>query len=93
MGYFEITCLGLNSRLFSVADSSLVVDHLDGLVVKVSASSAAGLGSIPAFLLGRFFSRRSHTSELKIGTLMATLSGAFRYRVSDGTGRPGVSIY
>ena len=31
-------------------------------------------------------------SDLKIGTPVATLPGAWRYRVSAGTGRPGVSI-
>ena len=39
-----------------------------------------------------FFSGSSHTSDLKIGTPVATLPGAWRYRVSTGTGRPGVSI-
>ena len=39
-----------------------------------------------------FFSGSSHTSDSKIGTPVATLSGAWRYRVSTGTGRPGVSI-
>ena len=34
----------------------------------------------------------SHTSDLKIGTPVATLPGAWRYRVSTGTGQPGVSI-
>ena len=34
----------------------------------------------------------NHTSDLKIGTPVATLPGAWRYRVSAGTGRPGVSI-
>ena len=34
----------------------------------------------------------SHTSDSKIGTPVATLPGAWRYRVSTGTGRPGVSI-
>ena len=38
------------------------------------------------------FSGSSHTSDLKIGTPVATLPGAWRYRVSTGTGRPGVSI-
>ena len=38
-----------------------------------------------------FFSS-SHTSDLKIGTPVATLPGPWRYRVSTGTGRPGVSI-
>ena len=34
----------------------------------------------------------SHTSDFKIGTPVATLPGAWLYRVSAGTGRPGVSI-
>ena len=38
------------------------------------------------------FSGSSHTSDLKIGTPVATLPGALRYRVSAGTGLPGVSI-
>ena len=42
--------------------------------------------------LRRDFSGSSHTSNLKIGTPKATLPGAWRYRVSTGTGRPGVSI-
>ena len=37
------------------------------------------------------FRGSSHTSDLKMGTPMATLPGAWRYRVSVGTGRPGVS--
>ena len=36
------------------------------------------------------FSRLSHTSDLTIGTPVATLPGAWRYRVSAGTGRPSV---
>ena len=38
------------------------------------------------------FSGSSHTSDLNIGTPVATLPGARRYGVSTGTGRPGVSI-
>ena len=34
----------------------------------------------------------NHTSELKIGTPVAALPGAWHYRVRDGTGWPGVSI-
>ena len=34
----------------------------------------------------------SHTSDLKIGTPLATLPDAWRSRVSAGTGWPGVSI-
>ena len=65
-------------------------NRLVGLVVrrpprerKIPGSNAACAG---------IFSGSSHTSDLKIGTLVATLSGAWRYRVSTGTGRPGVSI-
>ena len=43
-------------------------------------------------LLPSHTSGSSHTSDLKIGTPVATLPGAWRYRVSAGTGRPGVSI-
>ena len=50
---------------------------------KVPGSNPAGAG---------IFSGSSHTSDLKIGTPVATLPGAWRYRVSAGTGRPGVSI-
>ena len=38
------------------------------------------------------FSRSSHTSDLKVGTLAASLPGAWHYRVSAGTGWPSVSI-
>ena len=38
------------------------------------------------------YSGSSHTSDSKIGTPVATLPGAWRSRVSAGTGRPGVSI-
>ena len=34
----------------------------------------------------------SHTSDLKIESPVVTLPGAWRYRVSTGIGRPGVSI-
>ena len=63
---------------------------LVGQVVKASASKAEG----PEFesRLQRDFSGSSHTSDIKIGIPVATLPGAWRYRVSAGTGRPGVSI-
>ena len=47
-------------------------------------------GSNPAW--AGIFSGSSHTSDLNIGTPVATLPGAWRYSVSTGTGRPGVSI-
>ena len=48
------------------------------------------LGSNP--VCARIFSGLSHSSDLKTGTPVAILLGAWRYRVSAGTGRPGVSI-
>ena len=63
---------------------------LAGLVVKASASRAKIPGSNPA--CAGIFSGSSHTSDLKIGTPVATLPDAWRYRVSAGTGWPGVSI-
>ena len=64
--------------------------RLVGLVVTASASRAEGPGFESH--LRRDFPGSSHTSDLKIGTPVATLPGAWRYRVSAGTGRPGVSI-
>ena len=61
-----------------------------GLVVKASTSRAEDPGF--EFRLRRDFSGSSHTSDVKIGTLVAILPGLWRYRVSAGTGRPGVSI-
>ena len=65
-------------------------DRLVGLVVKVSASGAEDPGFESR--LRRDFAGSSHTSDLKIGTSVATLPGAWHHRVSAGTGRPGVSI-
>ena len=66
------------------------LDRLAGLVVKVSAPRAEDPGSNPA--CARIFPGSSHTSDLKIGTPVATLPGAWRYRVSTENSRPGVSI-
>ena len=68
----------------------VVAYRLVGLVVKASASGAEDPGFESR--LRRDFSGSSHTSDLNIGTPVATLPGAWRYRVSAGTGRPGVSI-
>ena len=59
-------------------------------VVKVSTSRAEDPGFKSC--LRQDFSGLSNTSDLKIGTSVATLPGAGCYRVSAGTGRPGVSI-
>ena len=63
------------------------VNCLVGLVAKASTSRAAD----PRFdsrLRRREFSGSSHTSDFKIGTPVATLPGAWRYKVSTGTGWP-----
>ena len=65
-------------------------DRPVGLVVKASASRAEDPGFESR--LRRIFSGSSHTSDLNIGTPVATLPGAWPYRVSAGTGRPGVCI-
>ena len=57
-------------------------------MVKASASRAEGPG-FESRLRRDFFGVESY---LKIGTPVATLPGAWRYKVSAGTGRPGVSI-
>ena len=68
----------------------VVATRLDGLVVKASDSRAEDQRFESR--LRRDFSGSSHTSDSKIGTPVATLPGSWRYRVSAGTGRPGVSI-
>ena len=64
-------------------DTKLLAYSLVGLVVKASASGAEDSGF--EYRLRRHLSGSSHTSDLKIGTPVATLPGA-------GTGRPSVSI-
>ena len=65
-------------------------DRLVGLVVRCPPRERNIPGSNPACT--RIFSGLSHTSDLKIGTPVATLPGAWRYSVSTGTGWPSVSI-
>ena len=69
---------------------SKAVDRLVGLVVRRLPRERKILGWNPA--CGGIFLGSSHTSDLNIGTPVATLPGAWRYRVSARTGRPGVSI-
>ena len=64
--------------------------YLPTLYLQINASRVEDSGF--DFRLRRDFSRSSNTSDLKIGTPVATLPGALRYRVSAGTGWPGVSI-
>ena len=67
------------------------INRLVSLVVKAAALRVADPG-FDSRLRRRDFSASGHTSDFKIGTPVATLSGAWRHRVSAGTGRPGVSI-
>ena len=65
--------------------------RLVGLLVKASSSGAEDPG-FDSCLRRENFSGSSHTSDLKIGTPVATLPGVWSYRVSPVIGRPGVSI-
>ena len=61
-----------------------------GLVVKASTSGNGRSGV--RIRLRQDFSASSHTSDLNIGTPVATLPGVWCYRVSAVTGQP-VSVY
>ena len=65
-------------------------NHLIGLVAKASASGAEDPGCESR--LRRDFSGSIHTNDLKLGAPVVILPGAWHYRVSTGTGQPGVSI-
>ena len=77
-------------KLFPPPDYPKLTDCLVGLVVRHPPRQRKVPGSNPT--CGRIFSGSSHTSDLKIGTPVATLPGAWHYRVSTGTGQPSVSI-
>ena len=64
--------------------------RLVGLVVRRPPRERTVPGSDPS--CAGIFSGSSHTCDLNIDTPVATLPGAWRSRVSVGTGRPGVSI-
>ena len=70
--------------------ASTTSDRPVGLVVRRPPRERKIPGSNPACV--GIFSGSSHTSDLKIGTPMATLPGSWRYRLSAGTGWLGVSI-
>ena len=72
------------TSFFYSESKSLLVYHLVGLVVRRPPRERKIPDSNPA--CGGIFSRSSHTSDSKIGTPVATLPGAWRYRVSAGTG-------
>ena len=65
-------------------------DCLVGLVVRRPPRERKVPGSNPA--CAGIFGGSSHASDLNIGTPVATLPGVWCYRVSTGTGRPGVSV-
>ena len=67
-----------------------VWERFVGLVVRRPPWERKIPGSNPT--CAGIFSGSSHTSDLKIGTPVATLPGAWRYRVSAWTGWPGVSV-
>ena len=99
-GAFLLTCVkcwpGRFIRLFHKSNGVLLSsvpfrNRLVGLVIKASMSTAADLDSIAACSLG-LFSKPSHANDLKLGTPMTTLPGAWCYWVSAGTGLPGVCI-
>ena len=69
---------------FSSSVPSSSAHRLLGIVVKASASGA----QVPGFECDGIF----HTSDFKIGTPVATLTGVWPYRVNTGTGQPGVHI-
>ena len=60
-----------------------------GTVISRRSLERKSLGSNPA--CAGIFSGSSHTSDIQIGTPVATLPGAWRSRVSVGTGWPSVS--
>ena len=70
--------------------SIIARDRLAGLVVRASASGAEDPGFKSR--LRWDFSGLSHTSDLEIGSPVATLPGTRQYRVSVGTGQRSVSI-
>ena len=100
-GHFPSVCMSVSlCLLFHEHICVLVCVFALSLSLSYTASLAKWLrrpprerkvpGSNPA--CDGIFSGSSHTSDLKIGTPVVTLPGAWRFRVSTGTGRPGVSI-
>ena len=83
-------CLSLSLSLFVSLSLSVCLHRLVGLVERRPPRERKIPGSNPA--CAGIFSGSSHTIDSKISTPGATLPGAWRYRVSSWTGRPGVSI-
>ena len=85
LGYWLVLSAG-----FVLSSLPSYSHRLVGLVVRRPPRERKVPGSNPA--CAGIFSGSSHTSDLNIGTPVATLPGAWRYKVSAGTGRPCVSI-
>ena len=66
---------------------SFGIYRLVGLVVK-SVHHESGRPGFDSRLRRGSFSKWNHTSNFKIGTPVVTLPGAWRHRVSVGTGQP-----
>ena len=77
-------------HILSSGGAKLLPVDLVGLVVRRPPRERKIPGSNPA--CAGIFSWSSHTSDFKLGAPVATLPGAWSYRLSTGTGRPGVSI-
>ena len=78
------------SERFAYVTALYPVYRLVGLGVRRLPREQKVPGLNPA--CAGFFSGSGHTSDLKIGTPVATQPGAWHYRVSAGTGRLGLSI-
>ena len=85
-----ITTMTLKSTTQNCFYKLLTAHRFVGLVVRRPPRGRKIPGSNPG--CAGIFSGSSHTSDSKLGTPVATLPGAWRYRVSVGTGQPGVSI-
>ena len=89
----------LYSFIFSIF-FSFSFSHSTSFTICVSVSAffpakaSASRAEDPGFdsRMQRDFSGSSNTSDLKIYTSVTTLPGVWCYRVSTGTGRPGVSV-
>ena len=88
-GLFWLSIFLLTCWLCCITNT-IFCDRLTGLVVKASTSGVEDL--LFESHLWQDFSGLSHTSDLKMGTPVATLPSAWHYRVSAGTGQLGVSI-